>query len=176
MPIPSPQRRPPALLPLHLRRPDRAAARADRHFPVTRWLDGLIAGFAVAARTAAPALGPIAEASIGGSSLEVATDLAYPIADLTLLALVVSAAAFTGWRTGATWSLLGALIVLAISDVTYLLQLAQGSYFEGDLLDAARPLGALLLVGAAWVAPGHGAGSPPRPAGGGAPGDRRPGG
>jgi two-component system, cell cycle response regulator len=121
-------------------------------FPFSRWLDGLIAGLAVAALTAALALGPIAAASTDGSSLEVATNLAYPIADLTLLTLVASAAAFTGWRPGATWSLLGAaLIVLAVSDVTYLLQSAQGSYVEGGLLDAAWPLGALLLAGAAWA-------------------------
>ena len=60
-------------------------------FPFTRWLDGLIAGLAVAALTAALALGPIADASTSGSSLEVATNLAYPIADLTLLTLVFSA-------------------------------------------------------------------------------------
>jgi two-component system, cell cycle response regulator len=124
-------------------------------FPFTRWLDGLIAGLAVAALTAALALGPIADASTGGSSLEVATNLAYPIADLTLLALVASAAAFTGWRPGPTWSLLGAgLLVLAVSDVTYLLQSAQGNYVEGGLLDSAWPLGALLLAGAAWVPAG----------------------
>src|SRR5580692_4846290 len=81
-------------------------------FPFTRWLDGLIAGLAVAALTAALALGPIAAASTGGSSLEVATNLAY------------------------------------------LLQSAQGSYVEGGLLDAAWPLGALLLAGAAWVPAG----------------------
>jgi diguanylate cyclase (GGDEF)-like protein len=121
-------------------------------FPFTRWLDGLIAGLAVAALTAALALGPIAAASNTGSSLETATNLAYPICDLTLLALVVTAAAFTGWRPGATWSLLGAgLLVLAGSDVVYLLQSAQGSYVEGGLLDVAWPLGALLLAGAAWV-------------------------
>jgi diguanylate cyclase (GGDEF)-like protein len=124
-------------------------------FPFTRWLDGMIAGLAVAALVAALALGPIADAGNGGSGLETATNLAYPIADLTLLTLVISAAAFTGWRPGATWSLLGAgLIVLAASDVTYLLQSAQGTYVEGGLLDAAWPLGALLLAGAAWVSPG----------------------
>jgi two-component system cell cycle response regulator len=126
------------------------------NFPFSRWLDGLIAGLAVAALVAALALGPIADASTSGSSLEIATNLAYPIADLTLLTLVISAAAFTGWRPGPTWSLLGAgLLVLAISDVTYLLQSAQGSYVEGGLLDAAWPLGALLLAGAAWVSPGQ---------------------
>jgi diguanylate cyclase (GGDEF)-like protein len=121
-------------------------------FPATRWLDGLIAGLAVAALTAALALGPIAAASSSGSALETTTNLAYPIADLTLLTLVISAAAFTGWRPGATWSVLGAgLLVLAASDVVYLLQSAQGSYLEGGLLDIAWPLGALLLGGAAWV-------------------------
>jgi diguanylate cyclase (GGDEF)-like protein len=125
-------------------------------FPFTRWLDGMIAGLAVAALVAALALGPIADAGSGGSGLETATNLAYPIADLTLLTLVMSAAAFTGWRPGATWSLLGAgLVVLAGSDVAYLLQSAQGSYVEGGLLDAAWPLGALLLAGAAWVPPGR---------------------
>jgi two-component system, cell cycle response regulator len=121
-------------------------------FPVTRWIDGLIAGLAVAALIAALALGPIAAASSDGSTLEVATNLAYPVCDLTLLTLVVTAAAFTGWRPGATWSLLGAgMIVLVASDVTYLLESARGSYVEGGLLDAAWPLGALLLAGAAWV-------------------------
>jgi two-component system, cell cycle response regulator len=121
-------------------------------FPFTRWLDGLIAGLAVAALTAALALGPIGAASDGGSSLETATNLAYPIADLALLTLVITAAAFTGWRPGATWSLLGAgLIVLATSDVVYLLESAQGSYVEGGILDVAWPLGALLLAGAAWA-------------------------
>ncbi len=123
-------------------------------FPFTRWLDGLIAGLAVAALTAALALGPIAAASHTDSSLETATNLAYPICDLTLLTLVVTAVAFTGWRPDATWSLLGAgMIVLAASDIAYLFQSAQGTYVEGGILDAAWPLGALLLAGSAWVRP-----------------------
>jgi two-component system cell cycle response regulator len=124
------------------------------NFPAIRWLDGLIAGLATAALVAALALGPIADAGGSGSTLEVATNLAYPIADLTLLTLVVTAAAFTGWRPGGTWALLGAgLLVLVGSDITYLLQAARGTYVEGGLLDTAWPLGALLLAAAAWVAP-----------------------
>jgi two-component system cell cycle response regulator len=123
-------------------------------FPAARWLDGLIAGTAVAAVAAAVVLGPIVDTG-SGSTVEVATDLAYPIADLTLLTLVVTAAAFTGWRAGWSWSTLGlGLVFLAGSDVTYLLQSAQGTYVEGGLLDAAWPAGALLLAGAAWIAPG----------------------
>ncbi|MDX6626481.1 MAG: hypothetical protein QOE56_1470 [Solirubrobacterales bacterium] len=123
-------------------------------FPVTRWLDGLVVGTAVAALATALALSPIVDTSTTGSATAVATNLAYPIADLTLLTLVVTAAAFTGWRPGWSWMTLGTgLVVLAISDGIYLLQSAQGTYVEGGVLDAAWPLGALLLATAAWLAP-----------------------
>ncbi|HET7444596.1 MAG TPA: diguanylate cyclase [Solirubrobacterales bacterium] len=124
-------------------------------FPATRWLDGLIVGSAVAALAAALALGPIVDASSSDSTAAVATNLAYPIADLTLLTLVVTAASFTGWRPGAGWLTLGGgLIVLGVSDGLYLWQSAQGTYVEGGILDAAWPLGALLLATAAWIPPG----------------------
>jgi diguanylate cyclase (GGDEF)-like protein len=124
-------------------------------FPATRWLDGLIVGSAVAALAAALALGPIVDASNEGSTVAVATNLAYPIADLTLLTLVVTAASFTGWRPGLSWLTLGGgLIALGVSDGLYLLQSAQGTYVEGGILDAAWPLGALLLAAAAWLPPG----------------------
>jgi diguanylate cyclase (GGDEF)-like protein len=124
-------------------------------FPATRWLDGLIVGSAVAALAAALALGPIVDASNDGSTVAVATNLAYPIADLTLLTIVVTAASFTGWRPGLSWLTLGGgLIALGVSDGLYLLQSAQGTYVEGGILDAAWPLGALLLAAAAWLPPG----------------------
>jgi two-component system, cell cycle response regulator len=120
-------------------------------FSKTQWLDGIVVGSAVAAVAAALAIEPIVAASTSGSDLEVVTNLAYPIADLTLLSLVVTAAALSGWRPGRGWAMLGAgLVVLAISDGLYLLQSAQETYVEGGLLDAAWPLGALLLAAAAW--------------------------
>jgi two-component system cell cycle response regulator len=120
-------------------------------FPATRWLDGLIGGTAAAALAAALVLGPIVDAAREGSTVAVATNLTYPICDLTLLALVAVAAAFTGWRPGRAWLILGAgFIVLAGSDVVYLLQSATGNYEEGSILDAAWPLGALMLGAAAW--------------------------
>jgi diguanylate cyclase (GGDEF)-like protein len=123
-------------------------------FPVARWLDGVIVGSAVAALAAALAFGPIVDASSEGSALAVATNLAYPIADLTLLTLVLTAAAFTGWRPGRSWTVLGAgLLILAVADGLYLLQSAQGTYVEGGILDAVWPLGVLLLAAAAWIEP-----------------------
>ena len=124
-------------------------------FPVARWLDGAIVGSAVAALAAAFALGPIVDASSEGQALAVATNLAYPIADLTLLTMVATAASFTGWRPGRSWMVLGAgLLLLAISDGVYLLQSANGSYVEGTILDAGWPCGVLLVAGAAWIEPG----------------------
>jgi two-component system cell cycle response regulator len=126
-------------------------------FPVARWLDGVIVGTAAAALAAALALDPIVAASSEGSTLAVATNLAYPIADLALLTLVLSAAAFTGWRPGRSWTVLGAgLLLLAVSDGVYLLQSAQGTYVEGTVLDIGWPLGVLLLATAAWIEPGSG--------------------
>lgn len=124
-------------------------------FPVARWLDGAIVGSAVAALVAALALGPIVDASSEGQTLAVATNLAYPIADLTLLTMVATAASFTGWRPGRSWSILGAgLLLLAASDVIYLLQSANGTYLEGTILDAGWPCGILLVACAAWAEPG----------------------
>jgi diguanylate cyclase (GGDEF)-like protein len=124
-------------------------------FPVARWLDGAIVGSAVAALAAALALGPIVDASSEGQALAVATNLAYPIADLTLLTLVATAASFTGWRPGRSWAVLGAgLLLLAVSDGVYLLQAAKGIYVEGTILDAGWPFGVLLVASAAWIEPG----------------------
>jgi two-component system cell cycle response regulator len=124
-------------------------------FPVARWLDGAIVGSAVAALAAAFALGPILDASSEGQALAVITNLAYPIADLTLLTLVVTAASFTGWRPGRSWAVLGAgLLLLAISDGSYLLQSAKGTYVEGTIFDAGWPFGVLLVASAAWIEPG----------------------
>src|SRR6187551_576623 len=123
-------------------------------FPVARWLDGLVVGTAIAALAAAVALGPIVDTSTSGDTAAVVTNLAYPIADLALLTLVFTASAFTGWRPGRTWLMLGSgLIVLAVSDGVYLLQSAQGTYAEGGILDVAWPLGFLLLASAAWQEP-----------------------
>jgi diguanylate cyclase (GGDEF)-like protein len=124
-------------------------------FPVARWLDGAIVGSAVAALAAAFALGPIVDASSEGQTLSVATNLAYPVADLTLLTMVATAASFTGWRPGRSWTVLGAgLLLLAVSDGVYLLQAAKGTYVEGTILDAGWPCGVLLVACAAWVEPG----------------------
>jgi diguanylate cyclase (GGDEF)-like protein len=124
-------------------------------FTLARRLDAVIVGTSVAALTTALALQPIVDASTSSAdTLAVATALAYPICDVTLLTLVAIAAALDGWRLGARGlTLVSGLVVLAISDVVYLLQSAQGAYVEGGPLDALWPLGAALIAAAAWIAP-----------------------
>ncbi|MBS1894141.1 MAG: diguanylate cyclase [Actinobacteria bacterium] len=124
-------------------------------FTLARWLDALIFGGSVAALTVALALQPIVDAGTSsGDTLAIATNLAYPICDVTLLALVATAVVLDGRRLSAGWLTLACgLAVLGISDVVYLLQSADGTYVEGGLLDALWPLGALLIGAAAWIAP-----------------------
>ncbi len=113
------------------------------------WLDGLVSGLAVAAIGAALALDVVA--STDGTLSTVATNLAYPLGDLTLLAFVIVVITVTGWRAGSTWRLLAlAFAVWAVADTIYLYQTATGTYRENTLLDAAWPAAYVLIGLAAW--------------------------
>ncbi|MFL6067004.1 MAG: HD domain-containing phosphohydrolase [Gaiellaceae bacterium] len=114
------------------------------------WLDGVIGAFAIGAVGTAIILPAVID-TLGGSTASVATNLAYPLADLILVALVVWALAVTGWRPGRTWGLLAAgLLVFAVSDCLYLYHSATGSYVEGSVTDLGWVAGGLLLAWAAW--------------------------
>jgi diguanylate cyclase (GGDEF)-like protein len=114
------------------------------------WLDGVIGGLAVAALGTAVVFQAVL-GTIGGSTAAVATNLAYPLADLTLIALVVWALAVTGWRPDRTWGLLTAgLLVFSVSDCLYLYQTATGSYVQGSATDLGWIAGGVLLAWAAW--------------------------
>ena len=102
----------------------RAAGRGD----TVSLLDAAIGGLAISAAGAALAFGPIVDAT-GGSTLAIATNLAFPLADLAIVAVLVGGLAMSGWRLGRCWTLLGAGFVLfAVSDTTYLFQIANGTY------------------------------------------------
>jgi len=119
-------------------------------FHASLWLDGLLGGLATAALASALLLDPIIAAT-GGDTLTVAFGLAYPIADLLLLALIVAVFGLTGWRPGRSWLLIGGgLIAFAIADSLYLLQLATDSYVVGTPLDAIWPLALVAIAFSAW--------------------------
>ncbi|MEX2210857.1 MAG: diguanylate cyclase [Gaiellaceae bacterium] len=114
------------------------------------WLDGVIGALAVAAIGTAVVFQAVLEAT-GGSPAAVATNLAYPLADLTLIALVVWGLGVTGWRPGRTWGLIGAgLLVFSVSDSLYLYETAVGTYVNGGVTDIGWLAGGVLLAWAAW--------------------------
>ena len=109
-----------------------------RRFHGNLWLDGLIASLAVAALGAAVVFDEVLSTT-GGSSIVIATNLAYPLADLLLLALVVAMYALTGWRFDRTWAFVAAgFAVFAVTDTAYLYDTAVGRYVEGGLLDVGH--------------------------------------
>jgi diguanylate cyclase (GGDEF)-like protein len=124
-------------------------ARIDR-FRGNVWLEGVIASLAVAAFGAAVIFDKVISTT-GGSPLVVATNLAYPLADLLLLALAVATFALTGWRFDRTWALVAAgFAVFAVADSIYLYQTALGEYVEGGPLDVGWPAALVLIACSAW--------------------------
>jgi diguanylate cyclase (GGDEF)-like protein len=117
------------------------------------WLDGLNAMLAVSAVGSAFLISPVV-ADTGADSAVVATNLAYLLGDLLLIALVVGGFALTSWRPGRDWALIGAgLGLFAVADSVYLYLAAQGTFVEGTWLDAIWPAGTVLLAVAAWQGP-----------------------
>jgi len=109
------------------------------------WLDGVIGALTAAALATSLVFHAVWH-SIGGSAGAVATNLAYPLADGLLLALVVGVLALSGWRLTRTWMLIGGGFALfGIADSVYLYRVANDTYHYGTLLDLGW-LGAMLLL------------------------------
>jgi diguanylate cyclase (GGDEF)-like protein len=115
------------------------------------WLDGVIAALTTAA-LAASVVYAIVERSLDGSgetAAAVATNLAYPLGDILVLGIVVGAVALSGWRFSAKWLVFGGgLLVFAVCDSVYLVQIAQNTYEYGTWLDLGWPAGMLLIAAA----------------------------
>jgi diguanylate cyclase (GGDEF)-like protein len=117
------------------------------------WLDGLMAALAVGAVGAAIVLDVILHQT-HGHTLADATNLAYPLGDIVLLALLAGVFGLAQWRPGRDWALIGCAIALtALADAIYLYQSAVGAYVPGTILDALWPAALLLLAVAAWHRP-----------------------
>jgi diguanylate cyclase (GGDEF)-like protein len=122
-------------------------------FQRSLWLDGLIGTLAAGALGAALLFAPLS-ASTGGPMAAVATTLAYPLADLLLLAIVLGVFALSGWHPGPTWTLIGAGFVLnVLADTAYTYQAAIGTFREGTWIDAVFVVSLLTLAMAAWQRP-----------------------
>jgi two-component system, cell cycle response regulator len=115
------------------------------------WLDGAIAGAGATALGAA-VLFELVVAETEGPFAVVATNLVYPLGDITLLAAVVGVFVLSGRRVDRVWLLIGAgLVASALADAIYLVQSARGTYVEGTLLDALWPAALLVIAHAPWM-------------------------
>ena len=117
------------------------------------WLDGVVAALGTAAVAVACVLGP-ALTLAGDGSTAVAANLAYPVADLLLLALLAAAAAVLGLRADRGLVVLaGGLLAYLAADLVYLRAVSQGSYVEGGWLDLVWLCGTAALVGGVALPP-----------------------
>jgi diguanylate cyclase (GGDEF)-like protein len=124
-----------------------------RRLNTPSWLDSIIAALGAAAVCSAFAFHTLLH-SAGGGALTVATNLAYPVGDLLLLALVVGGAAMLAGRSRAPWMLLAAGMALNAVGDTF--NLFGASSHLGVIVDGiAWPTAILLVSMAVWVPAGH---------------------
>ena len=112
-------------------------------------LDSAIGALAISAAGAALAFGAIVDAT-GGSSVAIATNLAYPLGDLALVAIMVGGLATTGWRLGRGWTLLLiGFLLFGIADISYVFQVATGNYSDG-IINAGWVVSSAVVALAIW--------------------------
>lgn len=123
-----------------------------RHLTTPSWLDGCVAGLGAAALCAAFVFPDVLKAA-GGSSLEVATNLAYPVGDLLLLALVVGGCAVLSGRKKGPWLLLATGVLINIAgDTSNLFGNSFGAMRVGSVLNSiAWPTSILLISAVVWL-------------------------
>jgi len=127
-----------------------ARGRGQRRLPSGVWLDGIIAGSGLAALGAALVFQPVLSTTTGGPAA-VATELAYPIGDLLLAALVVGVFALRGWRVDRTLGFLGGgFLLLAVADCLYAVEVAHGSSNPTSMTNLFYFTAVALLAFAAW--------------------------
>jgi diguanylate cyclase (GGDEF)-like protein len=131
-----------------------ARRRPDERIGAGPWLDGAIGGAACATLGAALVLEPVLHATSGESVAGALTNIAYPVGDLTLLAMLVVTTATIGWRGARGLApLAGGMALFALSDTLYLVENANGSYQAGGALDAGWLLALVLMACGAAMLP-----------------------
>lgn len=124
-----------------------------RGLPKTLWVDGLTAGLAAGAVSAAVVFEPILKA-LGGKSLAIATNLSYPIADLLMLGLVCGLLVVGGRRLDRRFGILAVgILCFWASDTIYLVKAAQGTWVSGGPYDQGWWAIAICFAAAAWTKP-----------------------
>ncbi len=128
-----------------------------REFSKEAWLDGLIAGLGAAAFSAVFLFHSVLQ-SAAGTTAVVATNLAYPIGDLLLLAIVIGGTTVLPGRRRLPWVLLAVGLGLnTLGDTANLFASGLGATHVGAVADAvAWPSSILLVSVSVWVSPRSG--------------------
>jgi diguanylate cyclase (GGDEF)-like protein len=115
-------------------------------------LDAVAGGAGLASLVAAVAFGKVVDGTAGLHGLGLATDLAYPILDLVLLALVVGTLAVDGWRIdlGRLPLLTGAALLAAV-DTSNSVQNAAGLTAVSTVAEGAYALAFLAIAATPWL-------------------------
>jgi diguanylate cyclase (GGDEF)-like protein len=129
--------------------------RQARDLTSSMWLDGLVAGLGAAGVSACFLFSTLVRTT-GADPAAVATNLAYPIGDLLLLALVVGVTAVLPGRRNAQWILLAlACAVNAAGDTANLLRTPGSTWGFATLFDSVAWPTAILLISLALWLPGR---------------------
>ena len=146
-------------LPLYVALVALIRARVAR-FHASMWLDGIVGALGAGAVAVAVLLGPALEITQGDTAA-VLTSLAYPVADVVLLGLLVAVGAILGVRSDRTLLLLAAAMVANLAgDIVYLDAATAGVYVEGGPLDLTWLLAVALMAVAARTDRGTGGRTP----------------
>jgi diguanylate cyclase (GGDEF)-like protein len=125
-------------------------ARGGTHRSVRAAVDGLTVTCATVALGAQVVLTPVL-AKANGDSLAFFTELAYPIGDVALVAVVIGILSLRGWRLDRMWSLLmGGFLLLAAADAAYAVQVSNGLIQPSELINLIYLIGAAMLALAVW--------------------------
>jgi len=108
----------------------------------------MIGALAMAAVGTAIVLGAVLGAgATSGALAAVFTNLAYPVADMVLLALVAVAFALTNWRPDRSTALVGlGWMVFVVTDCVYAYMVAHGTYVPGDALGVGWAIGPVVFA------------------------------
>ena len=120
------------------------------------WLDGAVAGLGAAALCAAFAFDRLMHLSGGGGVAATATNVAYPVGDVLLLAMAVGGSAVLAGGGRRAWRLVAAgCAVVAIGDTSNLFQATSSTHLGAIANGIAWPSTLLLLSAAVWAGRGR---------------------
>jgi diguanylate cyclase (GGDEF)-like protein len=121
--------------------------------PKTLWADGVTAGLAAGALSAAIVFKPVL-AAVAGGGLSVATNLSYPIMDLILLGFICGMLAVGGRRMDRRFGVIAfGIACFWTADTIYLIKAAQGTWVSGGPYDPGWWMISVCCAVAAWMEP-----------------------